>query len=120
MTSQILHSVRFAFVTLLLGLTVYTVAESALGGGHASAQAADEGLSTCGTQDQPCALDAVAVVVKTAPAPRVQLARAEGLIACGSEAQPCVLAPVAVRAKREATRLASSDRMPRMMVRRGS
>ncbi|HEU4883121.1 MAG TPA: hypothetical protein VFT45_12765 [Longimicrobium sp.] len=121
MTNGILRSVRFAFVTLLLGLTVFTVAESALGLDHARTQAKAEGLSACGTQEQPCALDPVAVV---APAPAshatVMVAAHEGLDACGSEAQPCLLAPVAVEAKSGSARLASADRMPRMMARAGS
>jgi hypothetical protein len=122
MTNSILRSmrsVRFAFVTLLLGLTMFTVAESALGGSRAGAQAVAEGLSTCGTQEQPCALEPVAVVVEPAPS-AVTFAADEGLTACGSEAQPCVLAPVAVEAERETARLASADRLPRMMVRAGS
>jgi hypothetical protein len=122
MTNGILRSVRFAFVTLLLGLTVFTVAESALGLDHGRAQAAAEGLSACGTQEQPCALDPVAVVAQPAPAQHatVMFAAHEGLDACGSEAQPCLLAPIAVEAKSGSARLASADRMPRMMARAGS
>jgi hypothetical protein len=120
MTNSILRSVRFSFVTLLLGLTVFTVAESALGSGHTRAQATAEGLSTCGTQAQPCTLQPVAVVVEPAPSSSVMLA-AEGLSACGSEEQPCVLEPIAIEAERETTRLASAERrLPRMMVRAGS
>lgn len=121
MTTSILRSVRFSFVTLLLGLTVFTVAESALGSGHTGAQAAAEGLSTCGTEAQPCALEAVAVVVEPAPSSSVMLAAKEGLTACGSEEQPCALEPIAIEAERETTRLASAERrLPRMMVRAGS
>ncbi|WP_420127818.1 hypothetical protein [Longimicrobium sp.] len=119
MTSITLRSVRFAFVTLLLGLTTYTVAESVIGGRHASAQAANEGLSTCGSEEQPCALQPVAVVVEAAPA-SVSFAANEGLAGCGSEAEPCVLAPIAVEAEREPARLASTGRIARMMVRVGS
>jgi hypothetical protein len=119
MTSITLRSVRFAFVTLLLGLTMFTVAESAIGGSHASAQAANEGLSSCGSQEQPCTLEPVAVVVAPAPA-SVSFAANEGLAECGSEAEPCVLAPIAVEAERAPTRLASADRLPRMMLRAGS
>jgi hypothetical protein len=121
MNTGILRSVRFAFVTLLLGLTLFTVAESALGSGRTGARVA-EGLSTCGTQEQPCALDPVAVVVQPAAASpaSVMFARREGLAACGSEEQPCVLPSVSVDAKRGAARLASADRLPRMMVRAGS
>jgi precorrin isomerase len=118
MTNSILRSVRFAFVTLLLGLTVFTVVESALAGDHASAQAQAEGLSACGSEEQPCALEAVSVVV--GPAPSAALAANEGLADCGSQAEPCVLAPIAIEAKREAARLASADRAPPMMVRAGS
>ena len=119
MTNSILRSVRFSFVTLLLGLTVFTVAESALRSGRAGAQAAAEGLPTCGTQAQPCTLEPVAVVVEPAPGSSVMLA--EGLAACGSEARPCVLEPIAIEAERATTRLASAERrLPRMMVRVGS
>ena len=119
MINGILRSVRFAFVTLLLGLTLFTVAESALGGSRSDAQAAAEGLSTCGTEAQPCALEPVSVVAEPEPN-SVMFAADEGLTACGSEAEPCVLAPVAVEARREAARLASAERLPRMMVRAGS
>jgi hypothetical protein len=44
----------------------------------------------------------------------------EGLTACGSEAEPCMLAPMAVEAERATARLASAERLPRMMVRAGS
>lgn len=119
MTKSILRSVRFAFVTLLLGLTTYTVIESTLGGRQAGAQAAAEGLSTCGTEEQPCALEAVAVVAEAAPAASVPATADEGLASCGSQAHPCVLEPVAVEAERRTERLASAD-LPRMMVRVGS
>lgn len=119
MTNSILRSVRFSFVTLLLGLTVYTVAESALGGSRADAQASAEGLSSCGTEEQPCALEPVSVVAEREPNP-VMFAADEGLTACGSEAEPCMLAPVAVEAERATARLASAERLPRMMVRAGS
>lgn len=119
MTGITLRSVRFAFVTLLLGLTMFTVAESAFGGNHAGTQATSEGLSSCGSEEQPCALEPVAVVVAPAPA-SVSFAANEGLAACGSQAEPCVLAPIAVEAEREPARLASADRLPRMMLRAGS
>lgn len=121
MTTSILRSVRFAFVTLLLGLTVYTVAETALGGGSAIAQgAADEGLTACGSAEQPCALEAVSVVAEPAPAHAVQVAATEGLEACGTEEQPCALAPVTVQAERPAAHLASIEHIARMTVRAGS
>jgi hypothetical protein len=119
MTSSILRSVRFAFVTLLLGLTVFTVVESALGHERASAQASAEGLSGCGSQEQPCALDAVSVVVEPASS-AVASAANEGLADCGSRAEPCVLAPIGVEVERGTARLASAERAPRMMVRAGS
>lgn len=120
MTNSIARTMRFSFVTLLLGLTVFTVAESALGGSRADAQAAAEGLPTCGTEAQPYTLEPVAVVAEPAPNSSVMLAN-EGLAACGSEKQPCVLEPIAIEAERETTRLASAERrLPRMMVRVGS
>ena len=119
MTTSILRNVRFAFVTLLLGLTVYTVAESAVGGRGIVAQGPSEGLSTCGTEAQPCTLDPIAIVAEAAPS-RVLFAADEGLTACGSQEQPCVLAPVQVEGTRETARLASAERLPRMMVRAGS
>lgn len=60
MTSSILRSVRFAFVSLLLALTVYTVLESALGGGRTAVAQAAEGLATCGSAEHPCLLEPVA------------------------------------------------------------
>lgn len=118
MTIGLLRSVRFAFVTLLLGLTVYAVIESALGGRRVVAQgAAEEGLSTCGTEAQPCALEAVSVVVEPAPAGRVRFAADEGLAACGRETQPCMLEPVSVEAERQTGRLASAQRVAKMTVR---
>lgn len=117
MTRSILRSVRFAFVTLLLGLTVYAVIESALGAGGATiaAQAPDEGLATCGTVEQPCTLPVLDVVAQPAPA-RSQLA-AEGLPSCGTEAQPCQLEPFAIQAERESAHLASAERNLGMTMR---
>lgn len=60
MTSSILRSVRFAFVSLLLALTVYTVLESALGGGRTAVAQAADGLATCGSTEHPCLLQPVA------------------------------------------------------------
>lgn len=120
MSSILPRSVRFAFVTLLLGLTVYTVAESVVGGRDVVAQApAAEGLSGCGSEGEPCALPAVSVVAEPAPAD-AHLASTGGMAPCGTEAEPCVLAPVTVEAKRESARLASADRAPRMTIRAGS
>ena len=117
MTRSILRSVRFAFVTLLLALTAYTVLESALGGGATTiaAQAADEGLPSCGTAEQPCTLPVLDVVAQPAPA-RQQLA-AEGLPSCGTEEQPCQLEPFAIEAERESAHLASTERSVGMTMR---
>lgn len=115
MTTISLRSVRYTFTTLMAALTLFVVAEAAVGGRAAKAAAADEGLSTCGTMDQPCALEPVAVeVAATAPA-RPQLA--EGLAACGSEAKPCRLETVEVAAEASTGRLASTERSMGMALR---
>lgn len=106
MTTISLRSVRFAFLMSLLVLTVFAVVESAVGGTVA------EGLSTCGSKEQPCTLEAVAVSV-AAPA---QLAADEGLSECGTEAAPCVLEAVEVNAPATA-RLASVEHAARMTLR---
>lgn len=118
MIRSVLRSVRFAFVTLLLALTVYTVLESALGGGRTVvAQAADEGLVTCGTAEQPCTLAPFAIVAQPAPASApVQLA-AEGMPSCGTEAQPCKLQPFAIEAERQSVHLAATERTVGMTMR---
>jgi hypothetical protein len=117
MTSSILRSVRFAFVTLLLTLTAYTVLESALGESRIAVAQAAEGLSTCGSEAQPCALEPLDVVAQPASAtPSVQLAR-EGLVTCGTEATPCVLEPFSIQAERENARLASTERGVGMTMR---
>lgn len=116
MTSSILRSVRFAFVTLLLGLTAYTVLESVVGGSRTAVAQAAEGLSTCGSEAQPCVLEPLAVVAQPAPAgPAVQLA--DGLTACGTEETPCVLDAVSVEAERADARLASTERAVGMTMR---
>jgi hypothetical protein len=117
MTRSILRSVRFAFVTLLLGLTVYTVFEAVLGGGRTTiaAQPADAGLTACGSEAQPCRLETLDVVAQPAPA-RTQLA-AEGLKACGTEAKPCQLEPVAVQAESQGVHLAATERTVGMTLR---
>jgi|GEM_PF-4916625 len=117
MTSSILRSVRLTFVTLLLGLTVYTVLESVLGRGPtAVAHAAVDGLSACGSEAQPCLLEPIAAVAPAVASPRVQLA-SEGLTACGSKEQPCVMAPLKAEAVREDARLASTERAVGMTMR---
>ncbi|HEU0014034.1 MAG TPA: hypothetical protein VFQ45_10145 [Longimicrobium sp.] len=57
-----LRSVRSAFVALLFALTLYALAESAFAGaGTASEMAATEGLSACGTEANPCQLEALTI-----------------------------------------------------------
>lgn len=119
MTRSILRSVRFAFVTLLLGLTVYAVIEAALDGGRtplAAAQPASDGLIACGTADQPCQLEPFAIVAEPAPAPAAHLA-AEGLPSCGTQEQPCQLEPFAIEAERQSAHLAASERHVGMTLR---
>lgn len=106
------RSVRHAFCGLLLGLTIFTLAESALGYGIPKAA---DGLAACGTEARPCALEPVAVVAEPAPQPA-----AEGLVACGTEEQPCVLPAMSVRAEPRTSRLASAERPPVMIMRVGS
>ena len=102
------RNVRNAFAGLLLGLTIFTLAESALGYGVPERA---EGLAACGTEAQPCTLEPVAVVAEPA---------SEGLVACGTPEEPCVLPAMSVRAERGANRLASAERAPRMTLRVGS
>lgn len=113
MTKISLRSVRYAFMMFLLALTTFAVVESAVGAGADTA-----GLSSCGTADQPCMLDAVAVTVPARAAEPVQVAAAdEGLAACGTQAQPCRLEPVQVTAEASAGRLASAERHLGMTLR---
>ena len=60
------RNVRNAFVSLLLGLTLFTLAESALGYGMPKD---DEGLAACGTQAQPCTLEPVALMKSVSTSP---------------------------------------------------
>jgi hypothetical protein len=114
MTQISLRSVRYAFILFLLALTTFAVVESAVGG---NAPRVATGLSECGTIEQPCLLQAVAVSVPArAPAP-APLAADEGLAACGSEARPCVLETVEVNAGASAGRLASVERAVGMTLR---
>ncbi|HEU0301514.1 MAG TPA: hypothetical protein VFR37_18790 [Longimicrobium sp.] len=106
------RNVRNAFAGLLLGLTIFTLAESALGYGMPERS---EGLATCGTEAQPCTLEPVAVMAQPAPEPA-----AEGLVACGTAEEPCVLPAMSVRVEPGASRLASAERAPRMTLRVGS
>lgn len=113
-----LRSVRYVFALSLLALTAFTVVESAVGGRGAKAAPEAEGLSTCGTIDQPCALETVAVTVKAAPAPAPATAQlAEGLTACGTESAPCRLDTVEVRAEASTGRLAATERTVGMALR---
>lgn len=109
------RKVRNAFASLLLGLTIFTLAESALGYG---VPASSEGLTACGTEAQPCTLQPVAVVAE--PAPQPAATASEGLLACGTQEQPCVLPAMSVQAERGTSRLASAERAPRMILRVGS
>jgi hypothetical protein len=113
-----LRSVRYIFALSLLALTAFAVVESAVGGRTAEAAPVAEGLSTCGTIDQPCALEAVAVSVKAAPAPAPAAPRlAEGLTACGTESAPCLLEAVEVRAESSTAHLAATERTVGMALR---
>jgi hypothetical protein len=115
MTTMSLRSVRYTFVTLMSALTVFVVAESAVSGRAAKAAATDEGLSTCGTVDQPCALEPVAVQATASAPARPQLA--EGLTACGTESQPCLLEAVEVAAEPAPGLLVSAERSMGMALR---
>ena len=103
------RTVRNAFASLLLGLTIFTLAESALGYGVPERA---EGLAACGTEAQPCTLEPVAVVAEPEAASEE--------LACGTQEQPCVLPAMSVRAERGTSRLASAERAPRMTLRVGS
>lgn len=116
MTKISLRSVRYAFLTFLLALTTFAVVESAVGG-RAARMAAAAGLSTCGSVDQPCLLEPVAVSVAARTPADAQLAASEGLAACGSEAQPCRLEAVEVNASASTSRLAAAERNVGMTLR---
>lgn len=113
-----LRSVRYAYVMFLLALVTFAAMESVLGR-PAAAAALDEGLSTCGTVDQPCALATLTVAVdapEPAPAPApAQLA--EGLSECGSQDAPCALEPVRVTVEHASGLLASTERHVGMTLR---
>ncbi|HST58560.1 MAG TPA: hypothetical protein VLK84_07730 [Longimicrobium sp.] len=115
MTTIPLRSVRFAFLMLLLVLTAFVAVESAVGGPAAGTVA--EGLSTCGSMDQPCTLEAVAVSVPAAETAPVQVAADAGLSDCGSKAQPCRLEAVEVTADASPARLASVEHAVGMTLR---
>lgn len=108
------RTVRFAFMMLLLVLTVFAVVESAVSGPAATVA---EGLSTCGTAGQPCTLETLAVSVPAPEAAAAQFAAGEGLSACGTEAQPCRLDAVEVTADASPARLASVEHAVGMTMR---
>lgn len=115
MTTMTPRSVRYTFVMFLTALTAFAVVESAVGGNAVKAADAAEGLSTCGTMDQPCALEPVAVAVTIAEPAQIQMA--EGLSACGTEAQPCLMETVEVGAEPSTGRLASVEHAVGMTLR---
>jgi hypothetical protein len=115
MTTISLRSVRFAFLMFLLALTTFAVVESAVG--RSTAGTVAEGLSTCGTADQPCTLETLAVSVPAAESAQPQLAAGEGLSACGTAAQPCRLDAVEVTADASPARLASVEHAVGMTLR---
>ena len=116
MKTMTLRTARYAFVSFLAALTVFTVAESVVGGRAEAARVA-EGLSTCGTLEQPCLLEPLAITVDAPEAPAVQVAGAEGLSVCGSEALPCQLETLQVTAQASNSRLASAERSLGMTLR---
>lgn len=110
------RSVRYAYVMFLMALATFAVLESVVGR-PAAAAALDEGLSTCGTMEQPCALETLTVAAtaqEPAPAP-AQLA--EGLAECGSKDEPCALEPVRVTVEHATGLLASTERHVGMTLR---
>lgn len=117
MTTITPRSVRHAFLMFLMALTVFAVAESVAGGPAAASGDVAEGLSTCGTFDAPCTLEAVAVTVPARAPAAPRLAATEGLSACGTEAQPCRLDAVEVTAEAASSRLASLEKAVGMTLR---
>jgi hypothetical protein len=110
------RSVRYAYVMFLLTLVAFAGLES-LVGRPAAAASLDEGLSSCGTVEQPCTLPALTVAA-TAQEPAPAPARlAEGLTECGSQAEPCALEPVRVTVERATSRLAAAERHMGMSLR---
>ncbi|HEX8393337.1 MAG TPA: hypothetical protein VF665_13420 [Longimicrobium sp.] len=103
-------SVRYAFASMLLALTAYTVIESAVGTPARAEAAVAESTLRCGTQENPCMLETISVQARAVD---TQLAKA----GCGSEAQPCRLEAITVQARRSDARLASTQAAPRMTLR---
>lgn len=111
MTARTLtHSVRYAFASLVLTMTAYTVLESAVGRPALADDTVTEGMAVCGSRENPCQLAPVAVNVRAVD---THLTKAE----CGSEAQPCRMEAITVNAERSDTRLVSSRTAPRMTLR---
>ena len=109
MKTMTLRTARYAFVSFLTALTVFTVAESVVSG-NAEATRVAEGLSTCGTQDAPCQLETLAVTVDAPEAQALPGQVAEGLSECGSAALPCQLETLQVTVPASSGHLASADR----------
>ena len=110
------RTVRYVYVMFLSVLAAFALLESAVGRPAAAASVA-EGLSTCGTVQQPCTLETLTVAAAAQPQAPARAQLAEGLSACGSEAQPCPLAPVQVTAERSTRRLAAAERSVGMTLR---
>jgi hypothetical protein len=124
MTTISLRSVRYAFTMFLLALTLFAVAESAVGGRAdraatvAEAAAAAAAPVSCGTAEEPCLLEAVTVVAAAATADQpVQVAATDASAGCGTEAAPCRLPVLEVRAEASAGHLASAERAVGMTLR---
>jgi len=109
MKTMTLRTARYAFVSFLTALTVFTVAESVVSG-SAEAERVAEGLSTCGTQESPCQLETLAISVDAPQAQALPVQVAEGLSECGSAARPCVMEPLQVTVDAASGHLASAER----------
>lgn len=116
MKSISMRSVRYAYVMFLVALAAFAVLESAVGRPAAAAPVAD-GLSACGTIEQPCTLETLTVAATAEPRAPARAQLAEGLTACGSEAQPCRLEAVQVTAQRTDSRFAAAERSVGMTLR---
>lgn len=111
-----LRSVRYAYVMFLLALVTFAALESVLGR-PAAAASLGEGLSTCGTVDQPCALETLTVAADVPEPASAPAQVAEGLSECGSREEPCALEPVRVSVDHSAGLLASTERHLGMTLR---
>ena len=120
MTTISLRSVRYAFTMFLLALTLFAVAESAVGGRADRAATVAEAAAPegCGTAEQPCVLEPVTVMAAAATADQpVQVAVTDASAGCGTEAAPCRLPVLEVRAEESAGHLASAERAVGMTLR---